>query len=1245
MEKNVNGIDALDFTNSIVDASFFPKSGYPHKSSILAMHAVHGQISEINDVQDCLENYDSANRIITGDRDGVICVWRLVKLLFGTDEEVMTLILLKTFKMQDFKPVPAGTSVKSICERDGVILIGTSSSEIIEVLDESISCIIRHIDSPKSKFSRALSLRINVADALNNTIPASFLSSNHCAQEIWGLTCHPFLPVFFTTGDDHSIKCWSLTTNKLLSYITLSDKVRTVDILPTDGQHIAMGSSNGAVHIFPTDWFLNPDGKTTSKNGIDMQLLARDVSSKWEENRNKAVQLTHSTEWVKVLKYSFEASLLASGHQDNKIHVFDVNNAYQHLYTVKHHGGIPLHIDFGVMLKVNELIGTEELVKQEVKVANIVQTVTEIYDHSTTKIEKQVFETTTRLPSNESLTVNKEKSTRALGLSDICVQSSSKSGELLFWKAEDGSRINGLTAIKDAWWATFTSCYGWAVQGVWNPSEADQDIKIFSVARSHTFEQVPAVATVDNYGRLRLFNYPCVQPGAADKCYRGHTGIITDVKFSFDDKYCITTGGTDRCVFVWSTDIEDEIRERIAISTIQNFKSIGYVATNEVTNDADDMIVEDLEDDSFNIKKMVPTAGDEFGAIKPWKGSIREPTTWKDTPDIGQIPAASLELRYVHGYRGWDCRSNIGFADDAHEIVYHVAGVGIVLNINDHKQVLNTEHDDDILSLAVHPEGHTVATGEIGKFPKIVLWDANTGVTLRTIMHHKKGVTNLLFSLDGEQLISIGMDEDRTVAVHNTKTGNLLGKGKVGKGIDVYCMSVSSNFFLIGGKNYMKFWDLPAKTSSGGELPSKTGLYYLKTVKVRTATACTCVGADGLSGMIDGTLLLWKERSNTKCIAQAHTGAITVMHCVTPANGLRDAGQRFLSGGKDGFVHMWDMQLNKLWTLNMNETTPLSAGPQIQALAARQNRLLIGTKAAEIYEVTLSGASEAIVHVQGHNAERGEVWGLAVHPKMDRMFVTCGDDMTVRLWDAKLCKLIKVMSIGAKARAVAYHPDGSQIAVALMDGKVLILSEDLSNILNTIIISSAWIQVLTFSPNGQYLAVGSHDSLIHILETKSYSCKAKCKGHHSFITAVDFSANSDVLQSVSGDYDLLFWKVQNGQQIKSPTEVRDVTWASTTCTLGWAVQGIWPPEADGTDINSVGRNPSHLNLPALLVTGDDFRQVKLFTYPSCKERAQYRAYKGHSEHVMNVKFSADGRRVFSVGGLDKAVMQFDVIYP
>ena len=57
--------------------------------------------------------------------------------------------------------------------------------------------------------------------------------------------------------------------------------------------------------------------------------------------------------------------------------------------------------------------------------------------------------------------------------------------------------------------------------------------------------------------------------------------------------------------------------------------------------------------------------------------------------------------------------------------------------------------------------------------------------------------------------------------------------------------------------------------------------------------------------------------------------------------------------------------------------------------------------------------------------------------------------------------------------------------------------------------------------------------------------------------------------------------------------LKDEKWASWTCALGWSVKGIFPPAADGSDINAVARSPSG-NVSA---TGDDFGTVKLFKYP------------------------------------------------
>ena len=170
------------------------------------------------------------------------------------------------------------------------------------------------------------------------------------------------------------------------------------------------------------------------------------------------------------------------------------------------------------------------------------------------------------------------------------------------------------------------------------------------------------------------------------------------------------------------------------------------------------------------------------------------------------------------------------------------------------------------------------------------------------------------------------------------------------------------------------------------------------------------------------------------------------------------------------------------------------------------------------------------------------------------------------------------------------------------------------------------------------MAVGADDAKIYLLDTKTFGSRAICVGHHSTVTHIDFSRDAVNLQSVSSDYELLFWDVATGKQRKSPSEVRDVAWNSFSCILGWPVQGVWPPNADGTDVNAVCRSPDEKTI----ATGDDFGKVKIFRYPSSKENAKFKEYKGHSAHVTNVCFSSDGKYLFSTGGLDKSIFQFEV---
>jgi WD40 repeat protein/Ca2+-binding EF-hand superfamily protein len=1331
---------------------------YPHRSSVYTMWAVQGSVDEIDVTSDghdkAIAGYAESCRILTGDRNGTIAVWRLVtssehnRGAAAEGESLLRLICMKVFNVKDLLPAPTTAPVRSLCERDGVLLIGLQGCDVYEVIDNSIPFAEPGGEllpaPPVAKASSSASgeavppavaaatavgeggeakglsegsaeektavfppvmplnkdrevargkvgkLR-NAASNLASTIRCERLVSSHNKGELWGLASHPTAPFFFTSGDDRTIRCWSIEHNKMVSYLELPEKSRALDLLMPGGEDLAIALNSGAVWVVKTSLFMpeiGPASASRSYSGDQIKTPLSEESCRVLEAAGKRP--------IHEIKYSFDGSLLAVGSHDKCVYIYDVRKNYEQVGILRGQKSSVAHIDFGVMLTLNETCSQHYDVKtkkitttkkqragfegatgdagsatrdvpsagvlDEQKLAEAAGS-TPATEESKTKAISDANEGEENKEGDAPTEEKKEEAVPApapvavpplatskslanlvsekdLSMEDVCLQVADGDGTVYYYEFNKSQRCytqqENSNKFRNVWWDKWSLPYGWPVQGIWSNEYDGTDVN--SVARSHSYEEVPVLVTADNYGRVRLFDYPSVTANAPDKCYRGHFGHISRVVFSFDDRHCITIGGDDRCIFVWETDILDEIRERKALKTNALIEGKDRSA-----QDIEEERREENECALVPIKAYtVPGPGDESMAVKPWKSAIREPSNFKETDSIGEVPDASLELKYVYGYRGWDCRSNIGFAGNRSQVIYHIAAVGIVYNSKTHTQIHNTEHDDDIISLDCHPNGHAVATGEVGKKPKIVIWDAYTGVTIRVIMFHRRGVSNLAFSKCGELLVSAGMDDDRMIAVHNVNTGSLVGKGKAGRGIDILTIVVSKDGrFVTGGKGHIKFWELPTANAAGGELPCKGGIYNNKAIKCRTVVSSTFLGTDCITGMSDGTLLLWKDRSATK-FTKAHNGAVMAL-CELPekgsVGGTNDAGPRIVSGGRDGKIHIWSYKLAKIWSMDVADpgTSPVSSNPQIRAVATIENRLIFGTKASEIYELNLL-TSELYRLCQGHFDERSETWGLCTHPSQHK-FVTAGDDMTVRVWDGKAMKQTYITSLGKKARAVAYRPDGSHIAVGCYDGHVKVLSHDLTTEVADAFPSSSWIEALAYSPNSELLAVGTHDRNIYLLDTKTYSVREICKGHSSFITNLDFSHDNKYLQSSSGAYELLFWDAKSGKQEKSSTAVRDVKWATFTSTLGWPVQGIWPSGSDMSDVNSTDCSSDN----TLIVTGDDFSRVKLFSYPAAKEHCNFKEFKGHSEHIPNVRFSHDSKYVYSVGGLDKAVMQFEVV--
>jgi hypothetical protein len=85
------------------------------------------------------------------------------------------------------------------------------------------------------------------------------------------------------------------------------------------------------------------------------------------------------------------------------------------------------------------------------------------------------------------------------------------------------------------------------------------------------------------------------------------------------------------------------------------------------------------------------------------------------------------------------------------------------------------------------------AAAQVGRVPKLLVWDSKSLVTLSQLHGHTMGVTHVAFgykTLDKDAsvlLASVGLDPQHRVLVHNWKTGQVVASqpGNAGKTFDV----------------------------------------------------------------------------------------------------------------------------------------------------------------------------------------------------------------------------------------------------------------------------------------------------------------------------------------------------------------------------------------------------------------------------------------------------------------------------
>ncbi len=158
-----------------------------------------------------------------------------------------------------------------------------------------------------------------------------------------------------------------------------------------------------------------------------------------------------------------------------------------------------------------------------------------------------------------------------------------------------------------------------------------------------------------------------------------------------------------------------------------------------------------------------------------------------------------------------------------------------------------------------------------------------------------------------------------------------------------------------------------------------------------------------------------------------------------------------------------------------------------------------------------------------------------------------------------------------------------------------------------------WINIITYSPNGRYLASGGWDNLVKIWDAQTGNLVKTFKGHKSAILDIYFTKDSKTLITSSKDETIKFWDIARGNLKK------EITGHS-----GW--------------IMSIGLNSDE----SILASGGSDETISLWDVASKPDTAlEIKRFLGHKDYVRSLDFSNDGKILVS-GGDDNKVKFWNI---
>jgi len=535
---------------------------------------------------------------------------------------------------------------------------------------------------------------------------------------------------------------------------------------------------------------------------------------------------------------------------------------------------------------------------------------------------------------------------------------------------------------------------------------------------------------------------------------------------------------------------------------------------------------------------------------------------------------------------------------------------------------------------------HIMTLSKNGTFRR---WDTTTGKLLRSVPFDGRATNGGVLCPDGEHAL-MDFVMPKAIKLWNINTGTIVPLH--GEKYDNY----SSTFNTRGDQvltieafpnNNFQTWTVP----EGKPIATFKGhANELKAIKYNPTNTLIA------SASIDQTARIW-DASNGKSLAilREHKGWVNDL-------AFNSDGERLVTASQDQTLRLW----------RVADGAPLAV---LRGHTGEVQSVAYGDKGRFI----VSSASDGTVRlwdpkqVERSGVIRGHkkfVYGVAFHPDNERV-ASASWDGTVRLWNATSGDEIWSRSHGDQriVSYVAFHPGGKLLASFGRNeknntggGVVCLRNADTGDEVHRWDVAADWRDSrLTFSPNGELIAIGSKDGGVRIWKISDNSQVAVLRAAEAAIRDVAISPNGrwlavgyedespgihvwdltsqSLVQTLRGHkltvYSLCF--SPDGKQLASGSTDHTVRlWDTST----WQESAVLK---HGANVYCVKYTPDG----SRLVSACADNTIRFWDLKTKNEVAELR---GHDAYVHSIAFSPDGTRLVSGSG-DSTLRIWDTVSP